>query len=36
MADGGDWDEVTYIKKKPMKAAEARSQKVRIGGSYFN
>lgn len=24
-----DWDEVTYLKKKPQRAADAKSQKVR-------
>lgn len=23
-----DWDEVTYLKKKPQRASDARSQKV--------
>ena len=27
MAEAG-WDEVTHIRKRPMKAAEARSQRV--------
>ena len=29
MAEGMDWDEVTYLKKKPQRAADAKSQKVR-------
>lgn len=30
MAEGaaGDWDEVTYLRKKPQRASDARSQKV--------
>ena len=24
-----DWDEVTYLRKKPQRASDARSQKVR-------
>jgi len=27
-----DWDEVTYLRKKPQRAADARSQKV---NSFF-
>ncbi len=29
MAEVG-WDEVTYLKKKPQRAAEAKSSKVRL------
>ena len=25
-----DWDEVTYLKKRPQRAADAKSQKVRL------
>lgn len=25
-----DWDEVTYLRKKPQRAADARSQKVNL------
>ena len=28
MATGGDWDEVTYLKKKQPKAAETKTEKV--------
>ena len=30
MAEGMDWDEVTYLRKKPQRAADAKSQKVSI------
>ena len=29
MAEGGDWDEVTYLRKKTPKAGEAKSKKVK-------
>lgn len=28
MAEGGDWDEVTYLRKKPQRASDAKSQKA--------
>ncbi len=36
MAEVG-WDEVTYLKKKPQRSAEAKSSKVRLninGGNF--
>ncbi len=28
MADGGDWDEVTYLRKKQPKSSQLKSQQV--------